>query len=87
MAFVESNAVQILIAEAISGRAFSIMPLSAVPTPFASAGLRIHTIIPKHEADVSLVRLKREKQPPLSEAALRLAANLDLQEMIQSVGV
>ena len=79
---VESNAIRILIAEALSGRAFSIMPLSALPTPYAGARLRIHTIIPEHRADVSLIRLKREKQPPLSEAAWRLAANIDLQKTL-----
>ncbi len=79
---VESNAVRILIAEALSGRAFSIMPLSALPTPYAGAGLRLHTIIPEHKADVSLVRLKREKQPPLSEAAWRLATGIDLQKTL-----
>ena len=79
---VESNAIRILIAEALSGRAFSIMPLSALPTPYAGAGLRLHTIIPEHRADVSLIRLKREKQPPLTEAAWRLAANIDLQKTL-----
>ena len=79
---VESNAIRILIAEALSGRAFSIMPLSALPTPYAGAGLRIHTIVPEHQADVSLIRLKREKQPPLSEAVWRLAANIDLQKTL-----
>jgi DNA-binding transcriptional LysR family regulator len=71
-----------LVAEALSGRAFSIMPLSALPTAYAGRGLRIHTIIPEHRADVSLVRLKREQQPPVSEAAWRLAANIDLQEKL-----
>ncbi len=79
---VESNAIRILIAEALSGRAFSIVPLSALPTPYAGAGLRIHTIIPEHRADVSLIRLKREKQPPITEAAWRLAANIDLQKTL-----
>jgi DNA-binding transcriptional LysR family regulator len=79
---IESNAVRILIAEARSGRAFSIVPLSALPTPYAGAGLRLHTIIPEHRADVSLVRLKRAKQPPLSEAAWLLAASFDLQKTL-----
>ncbi len=79
---VESNAIRILVAEALSGRAFSIMPLSALPTPYAGRGLRIHTIAPEHRADVSLARLKREQQPPVSDAAWRLAANFDLQEKL-----
>ncbi len=79
---VESNAIRVLIAEALSGRAFSIIPLSALPAPYAASGLRIHTITPEHRADVSLVRLKREKQPPLSEAAWRLAADIDLQKTL-----
>jgi DNA-binding transcriptional LysR family regulator len=79
---VESNAIRILIAEAVSGRAFSIMPLSALPSPYVGAGLRIHTIIPEYRAGVSLIRLKREKQPPLTEAAWQLAGNIDLQKTL-----
>jgi DNA-binding transcriptional LysR family regulator len=79
---VESNAIRILIAEALSGRAFSIMPLSALPPSYAGAGLRIYTIIPEHRADVSMIRLKREKQPPLSDVAWRLTANIDLQKTL-----
>lgn len=79
---VETNAIRILLAEALSGRAFSIMPLSALPTPYASAGIRIHSITPEHSADLCLVRLRRETQPPLSDAAWRLAANIDLQRAL-----
>lgn len=78
----ETNAIRILLAEALSGRAFSIMPLSALPTAYASAGVRIHAITPEHTAEVCLVRLRRETQPPLSDAAWRLAANIDLQRAL-----
>jgi DNA-binding transcriptional LysR family regulator len=78
----ETNAIRILLAESLSGRAFSVMPISALPTPYAGAGIRIHTITPEHTADVCLIRLRQENQPPLSEAAWRLAANLDLQAML-----
>ena len=79
---VESNALRVLLSETLSGRAFSIMPLSALPPPYVSAGLRIHAIAPEHRAEVSLIRLKRDKQPPLSEAAWRLATGTDLQEIL-----
>jgi DNA-binding transcriptional LysR family regulator len=78
----ETNAIRVLLAEALSGRAFSIMPLSALPTQYAGAGIRTHTITPEHAEDVCLVRLKHEAQPALSEVAWRLAANLDLQRIL-----
>ncbi len=78
----ETNAIRVLLAEALSGRAFSIMPISALPTEYAGAGIRTHRIIPEHAEDVCLVRLRRETQPALSEMAWRLAANLDLQAVL-----
>jgi DNA-binding transcriptional LysR family regulator len=78
----ETNAIRVLLAEALSGRAFSIMPLSALPARYAGAGIRTHTITPEHTEDVCLVRLRRETQPALSEAAWRLATNLDLQALL-----
>jgi DNA-binding transcriptional LysR family regulator len=78
----ETNAIRVLLAEALSGRAFSIMPLSALPTQYAGAGIRTHTITPEHAEDVCLVRLKHEAQPALSEVAWRLSANLDLQRIL-----
>ena len=82
---VESNALRILLAEALSGRAFSIVPLSALPTPYVGTGLRVHTITPEHRAEVSLVRLRRDKQPPLSEFVWRLAQGIDLQKSLDEV--
>jgi hypothetical protein len=78
----ETNAIPVLLAESLSGRAFSVMPLSALSTQYAAAGIRSHTITPEHAEDVCLVRLRRETQPALSEAAWRLAANLDLQAIL-----
>jgi DNA-binding transcriptional LysR family regulator len=78
----ETNAIRVLLAEALSGRAFSIMPLSAMPTQYAGARIRTHVITPEHAEDVCLVRLRRETQPALSEAAWRLAVNLDLQAIL-----
>jgi DNA-binding transcriptional LysR family regulator len=78
----ETNAFRILLAESISGRAFAVMPISALPTDYAAADFRIHTIVPEHSAAVSLVRLRRETQPPLSDAAWRLAAGLGLQGIL-----
>jgi DNA-binding transcriptional LysR family regulator len=74
----ETNAIRILLAESLSGRTFSIMPLSALPTAYTRAGIRIHRIIPEQAAEVCLIRLRRETQPPLSEAAWRLAADMNL---------
>jgi DNA-binding transcriptional LysR family regulator len=78
----ETNAIPVLLAESLSGRAFSVMPLSALSTQYVGAGIRSHTITPEHAEDVCLVRLRRETQPALSEAAWRLAANLDLQAIL-----
>ena len=78
----ETNAIPVLLAEALSGRAFSVMPLSALSTQYAGAGIRSHAIAPEHAEDVCLVRLRREPQPALSKAAWQLAANLDLQAIL-----
>jgi DNA-binding transcriptional LysR family regulator len=78
----ETNAIRVLLAEALSGRVFSVMPLSALPTQYAGADIHTHTIIPEHAEDVCLVRLRRETQPALSEATWRLAVNLDLQAIL-----
>ena len=77
-----SRDMQNLLAEASSGRAFSIMPLGALPTLYPGAGIRTHTITPEHAEDICLVRLRRAMQPAWSEGAWRLAANLDLQALL-----
>jgi DNA-binding transcriptional LysR family regulator len=76
---VETNVIRVLLTEALHGRVFSIMPLSAMPTIHAGFGIRTHPITPEHAEDICLVRLKRETPPALLEMAWRLAANLDLQ--------
>lgn len=78
----ETNAIRVLLAEAASGRAFSIMPLSALPAHHTGAGIRTHMITPEHAEDVCLVRLRRDPQPALSGAAWRLAAKLDFQAIL-----
>jgi DNA-binding transcriptional LysR family regulator len=78
----ETNAMSVLLAESQSGRAFSIMPLSALPAEFGAAGLRVHPITPEHAEEVCLVRLRRETQPALSHAAWQIAANLDLEAIL-----
>lgn len=75
----ETNDMRVLLAECHSGRAFTIMPLSALPLPHEGAGLRVHTIAPEHTEDVCLVRLRRDNQPALSGAAWQIAAGLDLE--------
>ncbi len=78
----ETNAIRVLLAESLSGRAFSVMPLSALPTQYPQAGIRAHTIIPEHAEGVGLVRRRRESQPALSEASWRLAEGLGLQAIL-----
>lgn len=79
---VETNAINVLLGEALSGRAFSIMPLSALPARYEGGGLRAHPITPEHAEDVCLVRLRRETQPALSHAAWKIASNLDLEAIL-----
>ncbi|MDA3890001.1 MAG: LysR family transcriptional regulator [Allgaiera sp.] len=78
----ESNDLRILLGESQSGRAFTIMPLSALPPYAATGGLAAYPITPAHSEDVSLVRLKQDTQSALSQAAWKIAANLDLQPML-----
>lgn len=78
----ETNAMNVLLGEALSGRAFSIMPLSALPTQYAAGGLCAHPITPEHAEDVCLVRLRRETQPALSHAVWKIAADLDLEAIL-----
>lgn len=75
----ETNAMRILLMECQSGRAFSVVPLSALPALSETAGLRVHAIQPEQSQDVCLVRLRRDPQPILSQAAWQIAANLDLE--------
>lgn len=78
----ETNDMRVLLIESLSGRAFSVMPLSALPMQYEGVGLRIHTITPEHSGDVCLVRLRREIQPALSNAAWQIAAQFDFQVII-----
>ena len=81
----ETNAMRVLLIESLSGRAFSIMPLSALPMRYEGVGLRIHTITPEHSEEVCLVRLRREIQPALSNAAWQIAAKFDFQAILNEV--
>ncbi len=78
----ETNAMRVLLAECQSGRAFSVMPLSALPRAPDLDGLRAHPIMPEHTEDVCLVRLRREAQPALSQAAWQIASHLDLEAIL-----
>lgn len=78
----ETNAMRVLLAECQSGRAVSVLPLSALPTPYEGAGLRTHAIVPEHSEGVCLVRLRRETHPPLSDAAWQIAGNLDFEPIL-----
>ncbi|PTD27069.1 LysR family transcriptional regulator [Sphingomonas fennica] len=78
----ETNAIRALLVECRSGRAFSVMPLSVLSTHAEGGELRIHHITPGHTEDVCLIRLRRENQPVLSQAAWRIASNLDLEAML-----
>jgi DNA-binding transcriptional LysR family regulator len=83
----ESNDMRVLLAEAQSGRAFSVMPLSAWPIQHEGAGLRAHPIMPEHAEDVCLVRLRRETQPVLSNAAWQIASGLDFETILNQTEV
>lgn len=78
----ETNAMRVLLAECQSGRAFSVMPLSALPSAPDLGGLRAHPVTPEHAEEVCLVRLRRETQPALSHAAWKIASNLDLEAIL-----
>jgi len=78
----QTNDLRVLLVECLSGRAFSIMPLSALPTQYEGAGLIAHPIVPEHAEDVCLVRLRREPQPTLSQAAWQIAGQMDLEAML-----
>ncbi|HWB49216.1 MAG TPA: LysR substrate-binding domain-containing protein [Stellaceae bacterium] len=81
----ETNSLRVLLAESSSGRAFSILPLSALPTGQEGTGLRVHPITPEHVQDVCLVRLRRETQPALSHAAWQIASKLDLEAVLNNL--
>ncbi len=78
----QSNDIRVLLAECQSGRAFSIMPLSALPAQYEGAGLLAHPITPEHAEDVCLVRLRRDTPPALSNAAWQIAGQLDLEAVL-----
>jgi len=48
-------------------------------TRHEGADLRVHPITPEITQDVCLIRLRREPQPALSEAAWQIASGLDLE--------
>ncbi len=81
----ETNSIDILLTEALSGRSYTVLPLSALPTQYARAGLRIHPITPERTEDICLVRLRRDNQSALSKAAWRLAADLDIQVVLDEL--
>lgn len=78
----QSNDIRVLLAECQSGRAFSILPMSALPAQYEGAGLLAHPITPEHAEDVCLVRLRRDKQPALSSAAWQIASQSDLEAVL-----
>ncbi|WOB76152.1 LysR family transcriptional regulator [Achromobacter xylosoxidans] len=78
----QTNDIRVLLAECLSGRAFSIMPLSALPTQYEGAGLLAHPILPEHGEEVCLVRLRRDKPPALSTAAWQIASQMDLENIL-----
>lgn len=78
----QSNDIRVLLAECQSGRAFSILPMSALPAQYEGAGLLAHPITPEHAEDVCLVRLRRDKQPALSSAAWQIARQSDLEAVL-----
>jgi hypothetical protein len=80
----ETNTVGVLYSEARSGRVFSIMPISALPAYLVDMGIRVHPIMPERASGVGLLRVRRDVQPPILDAAWKLAANLDLQSVLDA---
>jgi DNA-binding transcriptional LysR family regulator len=80
----ETNTICILYSEARSGRVYSIMPASALPSYLIDWGIRIYPIVPEQKSSVGLLRLRREVQPPLSEVVWKVAANLHLQRTLDA---
>lgn len=79
----ETNSMRILLCEAQSGRAFTILPLSALPE-HDSSSLRIHPIEPAHTQAVCLARIRRSNQPALSKAAWNIASHFDFQAVLNA---
>jgi DNA-binding transcriptional LysR family regulator len=75
----ETNTIGVLYSEARSGRVFSIMPVSALPAYLVDMGIRVHPVMPERTSGIGLLRLRREVQPPISDAVWKLAGTLDLQ--------
>lgn len=74
----QTNDLRVLLAECLSGRAFSVMPLSALPSPYEAAGLQAHPITPEQAEQVCLVRPRRDTHSALSQAAWQIAGQLNL---------
>lgn len=81
----ETNSVEVLLAETVNGRGYSILPLSAFPSQYAIVGLRLHPIIPARTEDVCLVRMKSDTPLALSQVGWQLARHLDMQEILDSL--
>jgi DNA-binding transcriptional LysR family regulator len=80
----ETNTIGVLFSETRGGRVFSIMPVSALPPYLVDMGIRIHPILPERASSIDLLRLRREVQPPILDVAWELAANLDLQRILDA---
>ncbi len=80
----ETNTIGMLFAEARGGRVFSIMPVSALPGFLVGTDVRIHPIRPECRSEIGLLRLRRDIQPPLSDAVWKLASGLDLQRILDA---
>ncbi len=80
----EGNTIELLVSPIRSGGVVGIMPASVLHALPPEAGLHIHSIIPERLSLVSLVRLRRDIQPPLTEAVWQLARRLDLQGLLDA---
>ena len=80
----EGNTIELLVSPIRSGGIVGIMPASALNARPMEPGLHIHSIIPERFCLVSLVRLRRDIQPPLTEAVWQLARRLNLQGLLDA---
>ncbi len=80
----EGNTIELLVSPIRSGGMVGIMPASTLHALSQEAGLHVHAIVPERRSLISLIRLRRDIQPPLTEAVWQRASRLDLQDLLDA---
>lgn len=73
----ETNAVDMLMAEVRHGALVSILPQGALRLDGLGKGIALHEIHPQKSSQIGLVRAVRQVQPPLSEVIWKLTQAID----------